>query len=355
MRLGLVGLPMSGKTTLFNALTGASRPTSAGAPGKLDVQVAVVDVPDLRLDHLTDLFNPQKKVAAKITFADIAGLSKGISEGGLSGQFRTELSQMDGYLQVIRVFEDPSVPHLEETIDPQRDLETLDTEFLLSDMVVVENRMTRLQEEMDRGKDRDRNAKELAFFETLKNALEEATPLRDLNLSQDDIRALRGYGFLTLKPRIIVLNLGDQPAGATILDDIGDAEVLSINAQIEAEIAELDPEEAQIFLEEYQLDEPARDRIIHQSYTMMHVQTFFTVGDDEVRAWPHPIGATAQEAAGEIHSDLERGFIRAEIVPWDVLLEHGGLSEVRKVGKLQVEGKDYIMKDGDVMSVRFNV
>jgi len=357
MRLGLVGLPMSGKTTIFNALTGAQRPTSVSAPGKLDVQMAVVDVPDRRLDQLTELYKPERKVPAKITYIDIGGLTKGISEGGLSGAFRNELTQMDAFLVVIRAFSDPSVPHPEESVDPQRDLDILEGEFLLADLITVENRIERIKDEMGKGKNRAANAQELALFERLQAALEDNNPLRNLDLEQDEFTGLRGYGFLTLKPRLVLLNMDETLKEPSQVLDVSGKQtvVLSLLGKLEMEIAQLDSEDAALFMEEYGISELMRARVIHESYGLLHVQTFFTVGEDEVRAWPHPIGSNAQQAAGKIHSDLERGFIRAEIVPWDVLLELGGMSEARQVGKLRLEGKNYLMQDGDVMLVRFNV
>jgi GTP-binding protein YchF len=357
MKLGLIGLPMSGKTTIFNALTGANRPTDVAVPGKLDVQIAVVNVPDPRLEPLAAMFNPRKVVPAQVAYADIGGLAKGVSSGGLPGQFRTELSQMDGFLHVVRAFDNPSVPHPDGSINPQRDLDTLDTEFLLADMVVVERRIEKLKEEMARGKDRAANAKELEQFEQLQTALNTETPLRDLNIPLAEQRAMRGYGFLTLKPKLVLVNTGDEAQPAEKLASImGErTKIMSIQGALEAEIGQLEPEEAAVFMEEYGIAQSVRDRVIHESYNLLHIQTFFTVGEDEVRAWPHPIGATAQEAAGEIHSDLQRGFIRAEIIPASVLIELGGMAEARQVGKLRQEGKQYIMQDGDVMEVKFNV
>ncbi len=357
MRLGLVGLPLSGKTTVFNTLTGLSRPLSPGIAGKLDIQIAAVNVPDPRLDALWERYPDKKKVHAQVTYADIGGLAKGISAGGLSGPFRNQLGQTDGFLHVVRAFEDPNIPPPEGNLDPQGDLEILDNEFLLSDLITVENRITRLKEEMERGKDRAANAKELAFFETLYEALEAEKPLRDLDLSEAECHSLRGYGLLTLKPKLVLLNLGDEEAAPDTLVDVRGAHtaVLPIQGMLEMEIAQLEPEEAAIFMGEYGIQEPMRDRIIRQSYRLLGVQTFFTVGDDEVRAWSCPVGATAPEAAGEIHSDMQRGFIRADIIPIETLLELGGMSEARQAGKLRSEGKDYVMQEGDVMMVKFNV
>jgi hypothetical protein len=357
MKLGLVGLPMSGKTTIFNALTGANRPASSAVPGKLDVQIQVVDVPDPRLDALHEMYPIAKKVQAKVTVADIAGVARGISSGGLSGPFRNQISQMDGLLVVLRVFDDPAVPHPEDSIDPQRDLEVLDGEFMLVDLVTVENRLTRLRDELSKGKDREANQHELDIFLRLHTALEAGQPLRDLNLAADEQAILRGYGFLSLKPRLVILNVGeDAPSPENIVRLTGAyTSALAIRGQLEAEISQLDAEEAALFLSEYSIDEPMRSRAIRAAYDILHVQTFFTIGDDEVRAWPVAIGATAQEAAGTIHTDFFKGFIRAEIASWQDLVEYGGMADLRKAGKLRLEGRDYLIQDGEVMTVRANV
>jgi hypothetical protein len=322
------------------------------------VQVAVVDVPDRRLDALYRIFNPRKQIYAKITYADVGGLAKGISEGALSGPFRNQLSQMDGFLHVVRVFDDPGVPHPEETIDPQRDLDILDAEFLLADMVTVENRMARLRDEMAKGKNRPENAAELALFERLQAALEAERPLRSAGLAGEELQILRGYGFLSLKPRLILLNVGDDETRSPgeIVDARDEASaVLTIHGKLEAEISQLDPDEAATFLSEYHIEEPVRSRVIRASYGLLHMQTFFTVGDEEVRAWPIRRGVTAHEAAGAIHTDLQRGFIRAEIISCDMLIRLGGMAEARASGKLRLEGKDYLVQDCDVMTVRFNI
>ncbi len=357
MKLGLVGLPMSGKTTIFNALTGSDRPLQAAVPGKLDVEMSIVDVPDERLERLTDLFNPEKMVPARITYVDIGGVNKGISEGGLSGPFRNELSQLDAFLQVVRAFVDENVPHPEDSINPQRDLDMIEAEFLLSDLIAVEKRIERLKEEMSKGKNRAANTHELDLFEQLQAALEEETPLRELDLTPDQINGLRGYGFLSIKPKLVLVNTGEDSKAVEDYVTLSGKNVLALalSGKIEMEIAQLDGDDVAMFMEEYQINELMRDLVISQSYRLLRSQIFFTVGDDECRAWPHPIGATAPEAAGKIHSDLERGFIAAEVIQWDLLLELGGLADAKKAGKLRVEGKTYVMQDGDVMSVRFNV
>ncbi len=332
MQIGLIGLPMSGKTTIFNALTGANRPVGPGVAGRLEVEIAVVDVPDPRLDALHSLYSSRRKVPARITYADIGGLAKGISEGGLSGPFRNELNRMDGFLHVVRAFENPAVPHSEGSVDPRRDVDILNNEFLLADLITVEKRIERLKDEMGKGKDREANARHLALFERLQAALEEEIPLRNLELSPAERHSLRGYGFLTLKPQIILLNINDEAAEPEDLVQalVGQGPVIAIRGALEMEIAQLEPEEAKAFMEEYGIHEPASERVIRESYRLLNLQTFFTVGDDEVRAWSCPVGATAQEAAGVIHTDMQRGFIRAEIVPIETLLELGGLAEARR-------------------------
>ena len=356
MKLELVGLPMSGKTTIFNALTGSTRPATMGVAGKLDVQVAVVDVPDPMLDTLNAMFNPPSKVNIKITYSDIGGLAKGISEGGLSGPFRNELAQMEGFLHVIRAFEDPSVPHPEETVDPQRDLDILDGEFLLNDLLTVENRIAKLQEEMQRGKDRAANAKELEVFEPLREALENERPLRDLDLTDAQRDSLRGYSFLTIKPKLVLVNTGDEarPAEEIVQVTGKQSAALAIQGKLELEISQLDPDEASEFMAEYGITEAMRDRVIRKSFDLLHIQTFYTVGEDECRAWTCPVGATAQQAAGRIHTDLEKRFIKAEIISADTLIELGGLVQAKEVGKLRLEGRDYVMVQGDIINVKHN-
>jgi ribosome-binding ATPase len=357
MKLGLVGLPMSGKTTIFNALTGSDRPSTIGAPGKLDVQIAVVDVPDPLLDQLSEMFNPRSKVYIKITYADIGGLAKGIGEGGLSGPFRNELAKLDGYLHVIRAFDDPNVPHPEETVDPQRDLDILDGELMLTDLITVENRIARLEEEMKRGKDRATNAKELELFARLKATLEDSQPLRHLEFTEQEREALKGYTFMTMKPKLVLVNMGDEsrPVEELIkVSGVGTA-VLGIRGKLETEIAQLDPEEAAIFMEEYGLTEPMRDRVIRSSFDLLHIQTFYTVGEDECRAWTTPVGSTAQQAAGRIHTDLERGFIKAEVMDAHKLLELGSINEMKSKGQFRLEGRDYILKENEIMHVKSGV
>jgi ribosome-binding ATPase len=356
MRLGIIGLPNSGKTTIFNALTRSNIPTGAASSGQFEVHTAVVNVPDERVDKLRDMYKPKKTIYTQVTYADIGGLDKGIGEGGLKGQFRNELGQVDGFLHVVRVFEDESVPHSQVTIDPKRDVEILDSELLLTDLVTVDNRMQRLQSELRiKGKAADPAVSaEMVVMERLKAQLEAEKPLRELGLTEAEIKPLRGYGFLTLKPALVVLNMGDEakdPASVLSYDRTG-TKVVPIQGRLEAELSQLEPEDAAIFMEEYGITELSAARVIRLSYELMAIQSFFTVGEDEVRAWSVPIGATAPEAAGAIHSSFQKHFIRAEVMNYHDLMAAGSEAAVKSSGKFRLEGKEYIVQDGDIMNIR---
>ena len=359
MQLGIVGLPTSGKTTLFNALTGSDQPTHAASSGRMEVHAAAVNVPDPRLDTLADLLGPPKRVATQMTYVDIGGLGGSERGAELDGQVRNRLEQVDGLLHVVRAFEDPTVAHPAGSVDPQRDLESLDAEFILADLMLVENRLARVQEEIGKGKMADRVAleREQAILERLRVALEDGTLLRDVSLDESEREVLRGYGLLTLKPVMVVLNVSGEtgdPSGLVSYDHAGST-VVAIRGRLEMEMSQLGAEDAAEFMAEYGLEELASQLAIRESYALLGLQTFFTFNDDEVRAWAVPAGATAVEAAESIHSDIARGFIRAEVALYDAVVEASGWSELKAAGKLRVEGKDYVMQDGDVMLVRFNV
>ncbi len=357
MRLGIIGLPNCGKTTIFNALTGSSLETGAVSGGRFEVHTAVVNVPDPRVDRLSALYKPRKTTYAQVTYVDIAGLDKGVSEGGLKGQFRNELAQVDGYLHVVRAFADEAVPHPYEAVDPARDLDILDAEFLLTDLITVENRLNKLQAELrvkGRGVDPAVPA-EVELMEMFKAQLEAERPLRDLDLTPDQRKAVRGYGFLTLKPALIVLNTGENQPDIALDYDHAHTRVVALQGKIEAEIAQLDPDDAALFMAEYGIAERSAARVIRLSYELLAIQSFFTVGEDEVRAWSIPVGATAPEAAGVIHSDLQKGFIRAEVMKYDDLLAAGSEAALKAAGKFRLEGKEYVVKDGDIVHIRFNV
>jgi hypothetical protein len=355
MRLGIIGLPLSGKTTVFNVLTRGDQPVVTSG-GRFEVHTATIDVPDLRLEQIAALTNPKKTIFAKVTYADIAGL--GSSSGGeISGQLLNQLSQMDGLLHVARCFEEPNVPHISDSIDPQRDIETMDGELLLNDMLAVERKIERLEDEQRKGGGREKTLieRELALFERMKTALSEGQPLRDVEFTGDEEHILAGFGLLTKKPVLVLLNLGEDQQAPRIEYLHSHSAIASLQAQLEMEIAQLPADEGRIFLEEYGITESGMVRIIHLSYDLLGLISFFTTTEDEVRAWTIRRGGSAHEASGMIHSDIYKGFIRAEVIAWDKLVMLGSLAEARASGSLRLEGKDYALQDGEVMQVRFNI
>jgi len=356
MRLGIIGLPQSGKTTLFNALTRGKQPTGI-ASGKIEVHTGVVDVPDNRVDRLSGMFKPKKTIYAKVTYADIAGLDGSADKTGISGTLLNQMTQMDGFIHVVRGFEDDLVPHPSGNVDPLRDILAMDSEFILNDLIAVERKLERLAEEKKKGAGRDKAVieRETVLFERFNAALSEEKPLRDLTISAEEEKLLAGFGFLTRKPVLLVLNLSEGQAEPALVYTHQHTQVVSLQARLEMDIAQLPPEEAQLFLEEYHISEPSLNRMIRLSYDLLGLESFFTVGPDEVRAWTVRRGATAPEAAGEIHTDLQKVFIRAEVIAYDDLMALGGMVEGRAKGKLRLEGKEYIVKDGDILNIRFNI
>jgi len=356
MRLGIIGLPQSGKTTIFNALTRGDTPTTMSG-GRFEVHTAVVDVPDPRVDDLTALFHPEKKIYAKVTYADIAGLEGGAAKSGLSGQLLNQLTQMDGFVHVVRCFENASVPHPSGSVNPARDIAAMDAELLLNDLISVERKLERMGDERRKGGGRDKAVieRELHLFERLKVTLAEDQPLRDVEISPEDEKSLSGFGFLTRKPVLVLLNLSDGQAAPAIDYPHQRSQVVALQGKLEMDLAQLAPDEAELFMSEYGIEELGFTKVIHVSYSLMGLQSFFTVGEDEVRAWTIQADTPAVEAAGVIHSDLQKGFIRAEVVTYQELMALGGMAEARSKGKLRLEGKEYIVQDGDIMHVRFHV
>lgn len=360
MELGIIGLPNSSKTTIFNALTRGDQPTTAAASGKLEFHTAIVDVPDSRVDRLSELFRPRKTIYAKVTYTDIAGLDQGLAQKGIGGELRNRLAKMDAFVHVVRAFEDATVPHPLGSVNPQRDLEVLDGEMLLLDMLTVQNRLERIAESLRRAKKNSEEQQALlaeeALFRRLSDALDAGKPLRDLDLTAEELHATRSFSFLTLKPVMVLVNTGDaiRPAAELVRYDHRHTVLLSLQGKLEMEIAQLAPDEAAVFMAEFGIAEPVLSRLIQTSYDLVGLQSFFTVGEDEVRAWTVRKGATALEAAAAIHTDLARGFIRAEVVAYHDLMAAGGsLAEARKQGKARLEGKDYVVRDGDIVHVRF--
>lgn len=356
MQLGIIGLPQSGKTTLYKALTKADIPTDISA-GHLEVHTAVVDVPDPRVDQLVEIYKPKKVVHAKVTYADIAGLDGSAGHAGLSGALFNQLSQMDGFIHVVRHFENSSVPHVAGSIDPLRDIQTMDTEFILNDLVMVERKLERLKEEHRRGVTRERALIELDIdlFERLLTTLNSEKPLRHFEFSPEDEKILSSYGFLSRKPQIIVINQSEEQPSLNYTSPHPATTVVCMPAKLEMDIAALPDEDAAVFMEEYGITEPSLNRVIRLSYNLLGVHSFFTAGEKEVHAWTLRRGASAREAAGVIHSDFEKGFIRAEVISFEDIITYGGTAEARAKGRLRIEGKNYIVADGDILEIRFNL
>jgi GTP-binding protein YchF len=359
VKLGILGLPQAGKTTIFNALTRGNRPVGQmTGGGRFEVNTAVVPVPDPRVDALSAMFKPRKTIYAQVTYADIAGVEAESDKGGFSGPLLNQLATLDGFVQVVRAFENPMMPHPLGSLDPARDLATLDGELLLNDMLAVERKLERLVDDSRKGivKDKGQHALETALFERLQAALGEGQPVRDLTLSPAEERLISSYQLLTRKPMLVVVNVGDEPLNATALPAYPHAHsaVVGLQGKLEMEIAQLPTDEAAEFLKEYGIAEPSLNRVIRLSYDLLGLQSFFTVGEDEVRAWTVRRGASAPEAAGEIHTDLQKGFIRAEVAAYPELIEAGGYNELKARGKLRLEGKEYVVKDGDIVHIRFS-
>lgn len=341
---------------MFNALTRGDQPTGA-VSGKIEVHTAVVDVPDPRVDRLSEMFQPKKTIYAKVTYSDIAGLDGSAGKSGISGTLLNQLSQVDGFIHVVRCFEDDNVPHPSGSVDAARDIETMDGEFILNDLVMVERKLERLADEKRKGGGRDKAliAREIELFERLHATLAEEKPLRDIEISEEERKTLSGFGLLSLKPTLIVLNLAEGQKPPDVTYTHSSSRLVSLQGRLEMDIAQLPPEDAQVFLDEYDIEEPSLNRMIRLSYDLLGLQSFFTVGPDEVRAWTVQRGALAPEAAGVIHSDLQKGFIRAEVVSYEDLTTLGGMTEAKAKGKLRLEGKEYVVQDGDVLNIRFNI
>jgi GTP-binding protein YchF len=347
MKLGIIGLPQSGKTTLFNALTRSNTPTTASA-GRIEVHNGVVDVPDPRIDRLSGMFKPKKTIYAKVTYADIAGLDG--NSKGITGSLLNTLGQMDAFIHVVRCFDDENVPHPAGSVNPARDAEAMLTELLLNDQIAVERKLERLLDERKKGgTDKTLNERQTVLFNRLLEGLNNNLPLRKLEYSAEEQKELSSFGLLTRKQILTVFNLGEgQKAPALELDH----PTVALPGKLEMEISQLPAEDAQVFMAEYGITEPALNLMIRLSYDLLNQQSFFTVGEDEVRAWTTRRNATAHESAGEIHTDIARGFVRAEVVAYDDLIALGTMAECKAKGKFRLEGKEYIVKDGDIVHIR---
>jgi GTP-binding protein YchF len=355
MKTAIVGLPMVGKTSLFTILTGVHE---AARVGSLEARVGVAKVPDARLDALAKLFEPPKVTHATVEYLDFPAISK---EALRDPSYLASLRVVDALAHVLRVFESDTVPHEKGSVDPLRDFEDVETELILSDLVVVEKRMERVDKDRKRAKTPDLD-KEFALLERLKAELEADRALRGLEFSDEDEKRIRSFQFLSQKPMLCVLNLGEADAGrmreieeqyrkGPLAGRAGTA-VTAICGKIEAELADVPPEDAKEYMASYGLSDSGLERLISATYALLGLMSFLTAGETEVRAWTIPMNSTAVKAAGAIHSDFEKKFIRAETVNWKTLIEYGGYPGVRDKGLLKLEGKDYIVKDGDVLVIR---
>ena len=361
MQVTIVGLPGSGKTTVFNALTGAQADTGGFSGGRAAPNMGVVKVPDERLDRLSELFHPRKTVPADVTYVDVAIPAGATREGTINPDVMALVRNADALLHVARAFDGGT----EGPPDPWRDVEALDLEFSIADLMVIEKRLEKLRTSGRHGSpaEREANAQEEALLDRLEPELSAGRPLRAVALSDDDELRLRGYRFLTQKPVLVVLNIDEgQLSAASELEASGrtryaqpQTDVAALGGKIEAELAQLSEADAALFMEDLGIAEPSRGRVIHLTYSLLGLFSFFTAGEDECRAWTLRQGANAVDAAAAIHSDLARGFIRAEVVTYDDLIACGSMVEARKRGLLRSEGKTYAVRDGDVIEVLFNV
>ena len=360
MQIGIVGLPNSSKTTIFDALTREHVQTEPFSTGKFEIHSAVVEVPDPRVERLTEMFHPRKTTRARVQYNDIAGLDSGAGRsGGIGGALLSAIAVNDALLHVVRAFADDHVPHMRGSIDAARDLRDLDTELILSDLAIVEGRMERMQKDLRRPGPAGEEAKvEYDLLQRFKTALDNETPLRDLDLTPAEEQRVRGFALLTLKPVLVVLNVGDEgpvDAASVLTYSHRRSAVIALRGGLERELAQMDEESADLFLGEYGISEPSLRRMIRLSYELLGLQSFFTVGEDEVRAWTMQRGGTAVDAAGVIHTDLARGFIRAEATHYQDLIAAGSEEQAKARGLLHLQGRDYVVQDGDILNIRFNV
>jgi len=349
MKIGIIGMPGSGKTTIFNAITGSSAELSGFQGAKKDPNLAVIRVPDERLDRLSAMYNPKKTTHAKVQYVDVGGgIPKADTKDASTDELLKMLRPMDAMVLVVRNFDLPGLP-----ATPQEDMNAFEADMALTDLITVEKRLERLEKEVTKGKKGD--PKELELLRQAQQALNNNQALRTLPEIADS-SLLKGYAFLTAKPCILLLNTSDdKELGITPIKPPPGVPLIEIKGRLEMEIAQLAPEDAQIFREELNMLEPATQRLIRTSYELLGLISFFTVGEDEVRAWDIPQNTPAPKAAGAIHSDIERGFIRAEVVAYDDLMAAGSYHAAQKAGKVRLEGKEYIVKDGDVINFRFSV
>ena len=361
---GIVGLPNVGKSTLFNAITKAGAEMANYPFATIDPNVGMVEVPDKRLDRIQEIIPAKKVVPTTFEFTDIAGIVKGASKGeGLGNKFLENIRQVDAIVHVVRAFDDDNITHVTGKVDPQDDIETINLELSLADLEAVDKRLAKVQRAA-KGSDKEAKA-ELAVLQKIKPALEAGKPVRSLEFNEDDQQIVKGLFLLTSKPVLYVANIAEDdmadPENSKYFQVVADyakqegAQDIGVAAETEEEIAELDDDDKADFLAAEGVEEPGLNKLIRASYKLLGLETFFTAGGKETRAWTFKRGTKAPQAAGIIHSDFERGFIRAEVMSYDALDEAGSEAKVKENGKLRLEGKDYVMQDGDIVEFRFNV
>lgn len=364
LKAGIVGLPNVGKSTLFNAITKKNILAANYPFATIDPNVGVVTVPDKRVEYLENLYMPKSVVPTTYEFTDIAGLVKGASMGeGLGNQFLSHIREVDAIVEVVRCFDDGNIIHVEGGVNPVRDVEIINVELMLADLEVVENRFNKVGKKALLSRDKE-TVKEAELLSKLKDNLEKNIPLRKVEFDEDELLAIKNFHFLTLKPIIYMANVSEEDVivGTNkyveelkkyALDD--SAEVIVVSAKMESELSELNDEDKQEFLNDLGISESGLDKLITATYSLLGLSTFFTAGSDEVRAWTFKNGMKASQCAGIIHSDFERGFIKAEIMSFSDLEQYGSEKEVKEAGRMRLEGKEYLMQDGDICYFRFNV
>lgn len=363
MKIGIIGLSKSGKTTIFNSLTRQNAAVSSFTTGKADPNLGVAKVPDKRIEVLSNMFKPKKTTYSTVDYIDMVGFSAGLSNDADAQKGLAPIKDVDAIIQVVRCFEDDSISHLMGKADPIRDIQTLELELILYDHSLIKKKLDKIDDQVKRGQKIIEDEKRL--LSRCIEALEKEAPLRALDFSEEEDKILRAYQFLSIRPELMILNIGEKDVGSARPEAWSkqiramlkgkETAIVSLSGKIEMEISQLNPDEASEFLKELNIDEPALNKVVRASFDLLDIIPFFTVGEDEVRSWTIRKGMSAPKAGGKIHSDIERGFIRAEVISYDDLILSGTMARAREKGLIRLEGKNYIVKDGDIAEFRFNV